>query len=83
MVEYNFPQELLDYFSKIALRNVNTEGQIETLALALGTKENDVFEVKELVFPSQKGSSSHVLDNGKLISLFFNFSTISFYYSLI
>ena len=70
MIEYIFPQDLLDYFSKIALKNVNAEGQIETLALALGKKVNEVFQVEELVFPSQNGSSTQVTDTGKFIYFF-------------
>ena len=65
MFEYIFPQEFLDLFSRIAVQNCDDNGQVETLALALGSKSNNVIEIKELVFPSQTGTSARVEDNGK------------------
>ena len=72
MIKYKFPQAILNHFTQVALDNYNEDGHIETLALALGKKENGILEVTELIFPSQNGASDFVEDKGKNanISLF-------------
>jgi len=64
-MKYKFPGILLDHFSREALKNKDEDGHIETLALALGTKDEDTISVQELIFPSQVGKDDHVEDKGK------------------
>ena len=52
-MKYKVPSELLDHFAREALKNEDKEGHIETLALALGSKNDGIISVEELIFPSQ------------------------------
>ena len=52
-MKYEFPRVLLDHFTREALKNEDNEGHIETLALALGSKNDGIISVEELIFPSQ------------------------------
>ena len=64
-MDYQFPNVLLDYFAKVALKSVDNDGQVETLALAVGRKVDEKIVVEELIFPAQSGKSDQVEDKGK------------------
>ena len=64
MVKFYFPKLFLEFFEHEALKSRDNNGQIETLALAIGTKVGGSIEIAELVFPSQQGKSDFVEDKG-------------------
>ena len=59
-MKHTIPNQLLQYFGVEALKNTDENGQIETLALGLGFQKDDAIIIEELIFPNQKGSSTHV-----------------------
>ena len=63
-MKFYFPKLLLEFFEHEALKSRDDLGQIETLALAIGTKVDDSVEISELIFPSQEGKSDFVEDKG-------------------
>ena len=64
-MKYTIPQSLLDYFESEAVRNLDKDGQIETLALGIGKLlDNDCIQVEELILPNQEASTTHVEDTG-------------------
>ena len=63
-MKWKIPKHLLEFYSSEAVKNKNSSGQIETLAIGIGHLINGCIEVEELIFPSQVGSSTHVEDTG-------------------
>ena len=59
-----FPRYLLDYFASVALTNLDKDGHIETLAIALGKKTDNLIEIQELIFPEQIRREDSVIDKG-------------------
>lgn len=74
----NFPLFLLNYFSTEALKNYK-DGHVETLAIVLGEKSNNLIEIQELVFPEQRGQQNSVQDAGNIIykNILFNIKSIT------
>ena len=64
MAKFYFPKLLLEFFEHEALKSRDNNGQIETLALAIGTKVGDSIDIAELIFPNQEGKSDFVEDKG-------------------
>ena len=67
MVTYKIPASIIEEFLKVSSTNLNLEkkGHVETLAFLIGYCENDVLIGTHLVFPSQRGQSWKVDDEGK------------------
>ena len=63
---YKWPPNLVDSFFEKAVLNTDERGQIiETLAFVVGVQDSTGITAKELIFPSQTGSSFHVESLGK------------------
>ena len=67
MVTYKIPASLIEEFLKVSATNLNVEkkSHVETLAFLMGYYANDVLIGTHLVFPSQRGQSWKVDDEGK------------------
>ena len=64
-VTYKISKQLIDAFTKEALKNRNKSGHNETLALIAGVWQEGELIAKDLIFPKQNGTSSDVEDLGK------------------
>ena len=69
-IKYEIPKELIDYFTKEALKNKDGKGHVETLALVAGHLNGNQLVAKDLIFPKQNGTSSSVENLGKLLICF-------------
>ena len=66
MFKYRIPQKVIDSFISVASRNFSREdGQhIETLAFLVGTKQDNILTVTDIVYPMQNGGPMKVEDEG-------------------
>ena len=63
---YKIPENFLDEFLGVATRNHSPKDNdlVETLAYLIGYEEDGEVLATELIFPSQNGSPTLVLDEG-------------------
>lgn len=67
-ITYKVPKDLIDDFTKEALKNKDKDGYVETLALVTGYLSGTQLIAKDLIFPKQKGTSTSVENLGKNIT---------------
>ena len=78
-ITYRIPSNIIDLFAEESLKNVGQNGKhLETLALLIGKRDQNVITTDEIIFPSQTGYDSNVNDDGK-----FSIQIVKTYQSLI
>ena len=66
--KYNIPGTLLKAFLGIAKENKSEDGlHVETLGLLVGFCEDNTLTATDIIFPDQKGTSSIVIDQGRIL----------------
>ena len=61
----SIPEQLIKYYEEVIVTNSSKKCDAETFALVLGAVNEDNIQAKELILPSQNGSSLHLNDFSK------------------